>query len=134
MKGMSMFALVAALALAGCDKSEQKSVKDLAPKTTDLGTGMNAIERAYARSAAEMVDATRTALQSFDLTLESDTHDAMGGEIVARRADGHKVTAKITSRDDDHSDVSVRVAPGNRNLAEMVHDRIAQKAADLPAK
>ena|SRR5205823_1548183 len=124
----------AALALAGCDKSEPKSVKDVAPKTTDLGTGLNAVERTYDRPAGELADAVAATLQSFDLSVESNLHDVLGGEIVARRADGHKVTAKITSRDEDRSDVSIRVAPGNRNLAERIHERLAQKLTELPAK
>ena len=127
-------AALASALLAGCDRAEQKSVKDLAPKKTDLGTGLNAVERSYARPAPEMVDTARAVFQSLDLTIESDMHDALGGEIVARRADGHKVTAKVTSRDDDHADVAVRVAPGNRPLAEMIQDRIAQKSTELPAK
>ena len=132
---MSLIAAALASALvAGCDRAEQKSVKDLAPKTTDLGTGLNAVERSYACAAPELVDAARATLQSLDLKLESDMHDALGGEIVARRADGHKVTAKVTSRDDDRADLSVRVAPGNRNLAEMIQDRVAQKVCELPAK
>jgi hypothetical protein len=130
---MSLTAL-AALAAAGCDKSEHKSAKDLAPKTTDLGTGLNAVERSYDRPAAELVGAVTATFKSFDLMLESDSHDVMGGEIVARRADGHKVTAKITARNEQNADVSVRVAPGNRNLAEMIQDRISQKLCELDAK
>jgi len=135
MKILILSIAAAGLALAGCDKkSEPKSVKDLAPKTTDLGTGLNAVERTYARPATALFDVVASTLKSFDLSLESDTHDELGGEIIARRADGHKVTAKITSRDEDHADVSVRVAPGNRNLADMIHERIGQKLIDLPAK
>jgi hypothetical protein len=99
------------LAVVGCDKSDQKSVKDMAPKSTDLGTGLNAVEKSYARPAGEMSDVVAGVLQSFDLKLESTTHDDLGGEIVARRADGHKVTAKITARDEAACDVSIRVGP-----------------------
>jgi len=135
MRTLWTLAAAATLGLLGCDRSEKpKTVKDLAPKTTDLGTGLNAVERSYDRSAGELIDVVATTLKTFDLRVESDTHDVLGGEIVARRADGHKVTAKITSRDDDHSDVSIRVAPGNRNLADMIHDRISQKLCELPAK
>ncbi len=134
MRFLLMLGAVAALAAAGCDKSEQKSAKDLAPKTTDLGTGLNAVERSYDRPAAELVDVVTATLKSFDLKFESDAHDVMGGEIVARRADGHKVTAKITARNEQNADVSVRVAPGNRDLAEMIQDRIGQKLCELPAK
>jgi hypothetical protein len=127
-------AAMVGLGLLGCDPSESKSAKDLVPKTTDLGTGLNAIERSYARPAPELVDIVAASLKSFDLTTESDQHDNLGGEIVARRADGHKVTAKITSVDKDHSQISIRVAPGNRDLAEMIHSRISEKLSGLPSK
>jgi hypothetical protein len=122
LKNLSLVA-VAGLILSGCGKS----TADLPPKTNDFGTGLNAIDRTYARPAADVLHAVIASLRSYDLNLESDQHDDLGGEIVARRADGHKVTAKITSVDLGHTEVSIRVAPGNRNLAELIHDRIAGK-------
>ncbi|HVE42856.1 MAG TPA: hypothetical protein VNM14_23450 [Planctomycetota bacterium] len=134
MKILLSLAAVGMLAVVGCDKSDQKSVKDMAPKSTDLGTGLNAVEKSYARPAGEMSDVVAGVLQSFDLKLESTTHDDLGGEIVARRADGHKVTAKITARDEAACDVSIRVAPGNRQMADLIQERIGEKATGLPAK
>jgi len=134
MKTLLSLSVMAALALAGCDKSDQKSVKDMAPKSTDLGTGLNAVEKSYTRPAGEMADLVATVLQSFDLKLESTMHDDLGGEIVARRADGHKVTARITARDEAACEVSVRVAPGNRPLADLIQERLSEKASELPAK
>lgn len=125
-------AAVAALAVTGCDR--QSETKISTPKTTDLGTGLNKVERTYAKPAHELVDAVTASLRSYDLTVESDTHDDLGGEIVARRADGHRVTAKITALDQTNSQISVRVAPGNKNLAEMIHTRIAEKVSGLDAK
>ena len=125
-------ASLAALALlaAGCGKSEP----DLTPKKTDFGTGLNTIDRTYAATPSDLFEVVSASLRSFDLAVESDRHDDLGGEIVARRADGSKVTAKITARDDTSSEVSVRVAPGNRNLADLIHGRIAEKVGTLDAK
>ena len=134
MKTMIALTALAAVALAGCDKSDSKSAKEIAPKSTDLGTGLNAVERHYDRPASDMAESVAATLQSFELKVESNVHDDLGGEIVARRADGHKVTAKITARDESSCDVSIRVAPGNRPLAEQIHDRVGQKATELPAK
>lgn len=116
----------------GCDPKSDPKLS--APKKTDLGTGLNAVEKTYARSSNDLVEIVANALRSFDLTVESDRHDDLGGEIVARRADGSKVTAKITARTEGETDVSIRVAPGNKNLAEMIHERIGDKAEGLPAK
>jgi hypothetical protein len=124
----AVLAVLAALVVAipGCDKAD-KGLKEITPRTTDLGTGLNAVEQTYARPAGGLYEVVTTSLTSYDLKLESDRHDELGGEIVAVRADGHKVTVKVTSVDKDHSQVSVRVAPGNRSLAEMIHQRISER-------
>ena len=126
-----MLGTTTGLILFGCDKGEHT---DLAPKTTDYGTGLNAVERTYARPARDLVDVVAASLKSFELSMQSDTHDELGGSIVALRADGHKVTAKISSVDRDHSQISIRVSPGNRNLADMIHERIAEKLTAPPTK
>jgi hypothetical protein len=114
-------------AVAGCGKAEEKA-RSVAPRTTDLGTGLNAVERTLPRAAGDLIDNARNALASFDLKLKSDLHDALGGELTAVRADGHTVTAKITAVDEGHARVSVWVAPGDRSLAELIQQRIAEKA------
>lgn len=123
-------ATVLAFALAGCGKSND----DLAPKKTDFGTGLNTIEKTYNATPVVLFDVVASALQGYGLTVDSNRHDDLGGEIEARRADGSKVTAKITARDEASSEVSVRVAPGNRNMAEMIHAKIAEKVGTLEAK
>jgi hypothetical protein len=117
--------------LFGCDKGDRQ---EIVPKTTDFGTGLNAVEHTYVKPANELVEVVVASLKSYDLKLESDRHDELGGEMVALRADGHKVTVKITSVDKEHSQVSIRVAPGNKNLAEMIHQRIAEKCSAGGAK
>ena len=121
------------LAALGCDKVDT-SMKTISPKTTDLGTGLNAVERTYDRPANRLTEVALASLSSYELKLESDRHDDLGGELVSLRADGHKVTVKITSVDKEHSSVSIRVAPGNRDLAEMIHQRIAEKLGSEPKK
>lgn len=125
-----VLAILAALgcAGAGCGKAEEKA-RSVAPRSTDLGTGLNAVERTYPRSAVELTDIVRNVLASFDLKLKSDLHDALGGELTAVRADGHTVTAKITAASEGQGRVSVWVAPGDRTLAELIQQRIAEKAA-----
>jgi hypothetical protein len=125
-----ILATVFAVALSGCGKSDD----ELAPKKTDFGTGLNTIEKTYDATPPRLFEVVSSSLQSYGLIVDSDRHDDLGGEIMARRADGSKVTAKITARDEASSEVSIRVAPGNRNLAEMIHARIAEKVAALEAK
>ena len=123
------FAILTALAV-GCGKSES----EIAPKKTDFGTGLNTVEKFYEATPVKLVEVVTASLQSYDLKVESDRHDDLGGEIVARRADNSKVTAKITARDEASTEVSIRVAPGNRNLAELIHERIGEKVRGLEAK
>jgi hypothetical protein len=120
---MTLAAMTGAV-LLGCDKGDPQKI---VPTTRDFGTGLNAVDHTYARQATDLIKIVSASLKSFDLKLESERHDDLGGEMVALRADGHKVTAKVTSVDKDHSQVSIRVAPGNKNLAEMIHQRIAEK-------
>ena len=131
---MRLASVVASLALlwAGCGKEAEKAAKDVAPRSTDLGTGLNAVEREYPVTAAAMADVVRSTLASFDLTLKDDHHDALGGDLSATRADGHTVHARITAAGQERSRVSIRVAPGNRDLAELIHQRLAQKAPGGP--
>ena len=90
--------------------------------------GSSAVERLYPASAAEMAEAVRSAFASSDFTIRSDRHDATGGEISGVRADGPRVTARITPVDRERTQVSVWAAPANRPLAESIQQRIAEKS------
>jgi hypothetical protein len=118
------------LALAACGSEDKSSVA----RQSDLGTGMNTVDRQYGRSASDTWDAALSAAKSFTLNIESERHDTMGGELKARRANGEKVVVRVQSLDEKNSDVSVRVEPGNRNMAEMLHEKIADKLGLKEAK
>ncbi len=53
---------------------------------------------------------------------------------MAHRATGQKVTATIRSLDVGRSTLSIRVEPGDRNLANIIHDKISQEATLAPEK
>jgi hypothetical protein len=125
-------ALLAAwfLPLTACGSRDKTSVGN----QSDLGTGLNTVNRQYEKSSTETWDAALSSVKSYDLLIDSDLHDSLGGEIQARRADGDKVIVRVQSLDDRHSDVTVRVDPGNRNMAEMLHEKIAEKLGLKEAK
>jgi len=112
--------LTAVLLSAGCEPGAPS-----VPATRDLGTGLNTVDREYARPPADLVEAALRALPALELKVESEKRDALGGEIVARRATGSKVTVVVKGAAPGTCSVSVRVDPGDRNLANLVHDRIA---------
>lgn len=91
----------------------------------DFGTGLNTLERKYAKPAGLVFDAAVAALKHFDLDVEQDRGDALGGEVIARRASGDRATIKVRLIDAHTSAAAVRVEPGNRHMAELIHQRIA---------
>jgi len=108
--------ILAGLVLASCS-----------PRSRDYGTGVNTLERKYSRPAKDVWGATVAAVKSFDFKVDSDKGDEMGGELRARRGDGHAVVVNVRALDPNDTSVSVRVEPGDRNMAQMIHDRIGQK-------
>ena len=91
----------------------------------DLGTGANTVDREYAKPAAEVCKAALQSAESAGFKVLSDKHDQLGGELVAFRGDGKEVRVIVKSLDEKNSRVSVRVEPGDRDLANMAHERIA---------
>lgn len=119
--------LAVALAATTACSSNHDGGSDSAMSRNDLGTGINTVQKKYAKPAPEVWDAAVSAVKSFDFTVDSDRHDKMGGEVVAHRAAGEKVSVKVRSMDLQNTDVAVRVDPGNRNMANLIHDKIAEK-------
>src|SRR3954466_10461431 len=114
-------ATLAALSLASCSGN-------------DMGTGANTIDREYAKPASDIWSASLRSAEEAGLTLRSERHDKMGGEIVACRANGDEVLIDVVGLTEKSSRVSVRVGPGDRNLAGMLQERIAEKAGLGAAK
>jgi len=94
---------------------------------SDWGTGLNTVERKYNKAASDTYDAALAAVKTYDLTIDRDRHDEMGGELVGHRADGSKVTVKVDALDKNNSRATVRVDPGDARLAQMIHEKMADK-------
>ena len=94
---------------------------------SDLGTGANTIDRDYARSATEAWKAAVRSAEAAGLEVQGDCHDQFGGEFHATRANGDDVRIEVRSLGEQSSRVSVRVEPGDRVLAAMLHERMAEK-------
>jgi hypothetical protein len=114
MKFFTLAIFAALVALASC-------------KERDLGTGINTIERTYAKPMNEVWDASLAAVRDSNLAVDSESHDDLGGTISAHRATGERVTVSLRNLGNNQTEVSVRVEPGDRALAQLVHDRIAGK-------
>jgi hypothetical protein len=103
------------LALASCSSS-------------DLGSGMNTVDREYTTSVKEAHEAALAALKAENLQIESDKADSLGANIVAKRgADDSKVSVDVKGTDKGKSRVSVRVGKGDKEQATMLQEKIAEK-------
>ena len=113
--------LLAAFALASCSSS-------------DLGTGINTVDREYASSVKEAHDAALMILINQGLEIQKNKIDAFGASIVARRgATGDKVLVDVKGLENARTQVSVRVQPGDKVKATLLQDQIGQKLTP-PAK
>src|SRR5205814_2819506 len=130
--GMKRFVAVAGIValIAACSSHEGKSPSS----SSDWGTGLNTVERKYSKPASDTWDAAMGGVKSFNLTVDRDRHDEFGGELVAHRADGHKVTITVSTIDKTNSKAVVRVEPGNSTLATMIHEKMADKLGMGTAK
>jgi hypothetical protein len=96
-------------------------------QANDLGTGANTVDREFSRPAEDVWKASVKGAEAMNLRISCETHDDLGGEIMAARANGHEVRISIKSLSEKTTQVSVRVEPGDHALAKMVQERIAEK-------
>src|SRR6267143_1006013 len=101
-KHLALAGILALLAACSHEGSSPSSKRD-------WGTGLNTVDRKYAKPAADTYDAAVAALKSFDLTVGRDRHDEFGGEVDGLRADGSKITVKVEAVGKGNSRASVRV-------------------------
>lgn len=94
----------------------------------------NTLSRKYNRPAAEVWNAVTTALQTLDLRIEEDRHDALGGQLTGVRATGDEVSVVVKSMDENSSQVSVNIEDGDRNMADIIHSHIAKNLGNSVAK
>ena len=91
----------------------------------DLGTGMNTVDREYARPVGKTWSASIHSAKGAGLDVLSARGDGLGGTVVALRSNGEEVRIVVTPISDTHSRVSVRVGPGDLPLARLLHEQIA---------
>jgi hypothetical protein len=122
--------LACAILMAACGGSP-----DVTPGTSsDKAMIAKPVERQYGKPADKVWDATLSAMKSFDLKIDVDRHDDLGGEIIARRADGRRVTANVASVDKMTTKVAIQADRSNPDAAAQMHERIAEKLGMGEAK
>jgi hypothetical protein len=120
-KGSFGGALLVALVMASCSSS-------------DLGTGMNSVDREYKATVKEAHDASLAVLKAEHLQIETDKFDSLGASIVAKRGTSDdRVMVDVKGLDQGKSRVSVRVQPGDKEQAKMLQEKIGQKLTPAAA-
>ena len=86
------------------------------------------LKRNYEAPVERVWEATVQSVEELKLATESKKHDAFGGEIKGKMADGTSYTIQLTRLGEKSTEVGVRIgAFGDRTKAEAVHDKILSK-------
>ncbi len=117
------------LFLSACGVFESKS-------SHKNGPPKGSVDRRYDKSPDEISRAVNEALQELQMSVQSDEHDALGGVISAQRNTPKKedVTVWTKRLDARSTEVTVGVGVGDRTLAELIHQQIAQKLGSSSAR
>lgn len=118
----ALVSVACTIVLAACG-----GAPDTPGTSSDRAAQIAPMERLYGKPADEVWNATLSALKSFDLKIDVDRHDDLGGEIIARRADGRRVTANLSSVDKTATKVAIRADRTSPEAAAQLHERIAEK-------
>jgi hypothetical protein len=96
-------------------------------RDTDTAATINTITKTYSKPADETWRAILTVAKDLDLKMGADKHDALGGSLVAKRSNSDEVHVEARSVDSQNTVVSVMVEPGDKNLAQIIQDRISDR-------
>lgn len=121
MRPFLMTAACAALALSivSCKSRGFQSEEATAASQTSSRTYQAEVERAW--------QAVQSVMRDLDLDVDSAEHDALGGELVARRATGEAVYARVRSVAPSQTSVDFRLDEGDPAIVKMIQDRVADK-------
>jgi len=83
------------------------------------------LSRTYKASVKRTYDACMSALKSMKMAVKGGKQDALGGDIVAHRADGTIVRVRLKAMGADQTKVGIRIGNwGDREQSMIIHDKI----------
>ena len=88
---------------------------------------VNTVTRSYSKPMSEVWPAVVGTMRELELTMDANRSDALGGQITALRANQDAVRIEGRAKDGPATELSVAVEPGDRTMAQLVQDRIAEK-------
>lgn len=95
--------------------------------SNDETVAVNTVVRAYSKPADETWKAVETVMKEMDLAIDKNSHDALGGNLVARRPNKDEIHVEARSQDTENTQVSVWVDPGDRAMAQIIQERVSDK-------
>jgi hypothetical protein len=119
MKQLLVPAAIAALALLTSCKN--RGFRD------DPVQAANASGRTYAMDVERVWQSLQAAVKDLDLRPEKADHDALGGQMTVRRATGEPIYVRVRSVNPGSTTVDVAMDNGDRNMAQIIQDRIGEK-------
>jgi hypothetical protein len=86
------------------------------------------LKRSYEAPVEKVWEATLQAVEELKLATESKKHDAFGGQIEGKMADGDSFKIELKRLGEKSTEVGVRIgAFGDRTKSEAIHDKILSK-------
>jgi len=88
---------------------------------------IHTVTKTYSRPTDETWRVIESITKELDLKVETNEHDALGGTMLAKRSTKDEIHVEARAVDSQNTTVSVNVDPGDKNLAQIIHDRISDK-------
>lgn len=121
MKATLTWAACAALGLS------MASCKGKGFQSDDLAAAGQVSSRTYQAEVERTWQSVQSVMRDLDLDVDSAEHDALGGELVARRATGEAVYARVRSVAPSQTTVEFTLDQGDPVIVKMIQDRVAEK-------
>lgn len=93
----------------------------------DSGRTAATSSRTYAVEVERAWQSLQGVMKDLDLDVDTAEHDALGGEMTAKRATGDLVYVRVRSLAPSSTSIDVAADTGDRVVAQMIQDRVSAK-------
>jgi hypothetical protein len=112
------------LFVSGCEAAVTLSSPQ--PPEPEVGH-TETLVRGYSKPCPQVWEAAQAAVASLGMSVLRSVSQGPGGILSARRADDHPLDVDVAQIDPAHSQVTVRVRQGDRDLAWLVQQEILSR-------
>jgi len=83
------------------------------------------LKATYDAALPQTWEATLQALQQVGMKPDVERHDAFGGVLKGKMADGREFAIELTRVTDNKTEVAIRIGLGDRKASQSIHGKIA---------